>query len=191
MPLIDSTTPDRVVLAAVLWGEARGGGPAAMGDVACVVLNRLAAGWQDTVAKVCLAPWQFSALNPGQPPRAWVTAIPMADRGFVSALQVADDALAGKLIDRTGGADSYFAVSIRAPYWAKPPARHTYTIWLHSFWQVRPTPTHAANVVNVSAHLADPPPLAMPPVALTDRELDAVRTEQLNDGELLRVGSTT
>lgn len=138
----------RAVLAGTVWGEARGGGRAAMEDVASVVLNRVRhpTWWGHDVLSVCLDPWQFSCWNgrlPGQPldpnfPKT-IAATP-ADPSFALALAVADDALAGRLVDHTLGADSYFAIGITPPDWTAR-ATHTVDRWQHSFWRVmRPAP---------------------------------------------------
>lgn len=143
MPVINAATPARVVLAATAWGEARGGGLSGMTDVLSVVMNRAARGWAASPAGVCLARLQFSCLNPGSSSAAEIAAVALTEPSFALALGLADRALAGRLGDMTGGADSYFATSIAAPYWAHPPAVHTVTRWLHSFWRVRPAGTPA------------------------------------------------
>ena len=149
-PSFDLTSP-RMVLAGTVYGEARGGGASGMADVASVVMNRRSGGWDhSTVVGVCLAPLQFSCWNGNDPNRAEILAAPVRDpETWAGALAVADAALAGAP-DHTLGADSYFAVSIRPPYWAKAPAVHTVTRWEHSFWCTRPGRPQAT----VSAHAA-------------------------------------
>jgi hypothetical protein len=160
-----------------------------MRDVAAVVLNRVhhPIWWGDDVLSVCHAPWQFSCWNAGQDynHRAML-AVDETNALFVLALQVADEALAGKLVDMTGGADSYFAVTIEPPAWAHPPSIHTTTRWLHSFWRTTllrartAPPGPGTGPANASAHGAglkadgDPPP---------DSLADA-----LNEAELARLG---
>ena len=117
-------------------------------------LGRAAAGQErlgpDAVA-VCLAPAQFSCWSDAN--RARIEIAYRADpAGWALALDVADAALAGRLPDRTCGADSYYALSMKHPaYWAKAPARHVYSDRWHSFWLVR---THAATSTG-SAVVAD------------------------------------
>ena len=54
-----------------IWGEARGEGEPGMTAVAHVLLNRLKDGrWGTALGSVCLAPYQFSCWNIGDPNRA-------------------------------------------------------------------------------------------------------------------------
>lgn len=108
------------VLARTLWGEARGEGEQGMQAVACVVLNRAAKkGWMGkTVAEVCLKPWQFSCWNADDPNREKLLKVGPADPQFKIALQVATDALAGRLKDYTFGSTHYHTTVI-SPKWAK------------------------------------------------------------------------
>ena len=144
VPVLDANTPDRIALAAVVLGEARGGGRQAMENVASVVMNRFRDGWQPSIASVCMAPWQFSCLNCGDVNRNKLLHMSETDPAFGVALGIADRAIAGEIIDATHGADSYFATSIRPPYWAKAPAYHTVTLWRHSFWRVHPVAPRSA-----------------------------------------------
>lgn len=106
-------------LARTIWSEARGDGTAGMTAVANVVMNRVKDGgwWGSTVCSVCLCPEQFSCWDGDDPNRAKLLAVTDADPQFVEAQGIATQAVAGKLADTTGGADSYYAVSIPAPYW--------------------------------------------------------------------------
>ena len=153
------------IYAQTMWGEARGGGLAAMEDVGCVILRRVVIGgsWGSSVAAVCQAPWQFSSWNENDPNRDKMRAVTIADPSFALAMHAAALGLAGKLVDRTGGADSYFAVGIPTPYWARDPrSHHTATIWRHTFWQTR---TPSAPRSNISAHVT------MTPAELSDADI--------------------
>jgi spore germination cell wall hydrolase CwlJ-like protein len=137
------------VLARVVWGEARSTGAPGMRHVASVIMNRAAhPGWWGTdVVSVCLAPWQFSCLNEGDPNRPKLEAVTEADGWFAIAKSIATQAIAGQLSDETFGADSYFALTMPTkPRWTTS-AQHTFSDGWHSFWI-----THATSVQNVSVH---------------------------------------
>lgn len=80
--------PADTLVAATMWGEARGEGLVGMLAVGGVIYNRVATGrglWS-TLTKVCLQPWQFSCWNVNDPnsaklhdpqnhdPNAWLKA---------------------------------------------------------------------------------------------------------------------
>ena len=110
---------DIEVLARTMWAEARGEGVDGMKAVASVVLNRKAhRRWPNEISAVCQQPWQFSCWNPGDPNRAKLLAVTSKDVMFSLAMGIARDALAGELVDATGGADHYHAKSV-SPSWAK------------------------------------------------------------------------
>ena len=112
----------RLALARTVYGEARGEGAAGMEAVASVVMNRAGVGgwWGDTVLSVVHQPYQFSAWNEGDPNRALILSkLPFqGDALFNQAWEIAGDAMAGELPDRTGGATHYHADSI-SPGWAR------------------------------------------------------------------------
>lgn len=125
------------ILARTVWAEARGDGRRGMEAVACVILNRAAhpRWWGKDVLSVCRAPWQFSCWLPDDPNLPKLKSATGADPSFVTALAVADDALSGRLVDPTGGADSYFAIGTPEPEWAAS-AVHTCNIIGHAFYRV-------------------------------------------------------
>lgn len=109
-------------LARTIWGEARGEGITGMQDIACVVMNRVAKArwWGHDVVSVCRKAWQFSCWNAADPNREKLEKVTDADPQFRQALQIAADAIAGKLHDRTGGATSYYDIRMpKLPEWAK------------------------------------------------------------------------
>jgi N-acetylmuramoyl-L-alanine amidase len=75
--------------------------------------------WGSDVSTVVAKKWQYSSMTaPGDPQLIkWPTS---ADPEWSQCLQVAIDALDGRLVPTCPGADSYFDVSIPAPAWAKP-----------------------------------------------------------------------
>lgn len=109
------------ILARTLWGEARGEGRHGMEAVAAVILNRAAhpRWWGSNIIQVCTAPMQFSCWSWGDPNRPKLVSVTGADPAFVTALAVAEQAVAGKLVDPTNGADSYYAAGTPEPAWAE------------------------------------------------------------------------
>lgn len=114
-------------LARTIWGEARGEGYAGMEAVASVVMNRFKVSrakgkfwWGNTVKEICLKPWQFSCWNPTDANSRRVRQVTEADSAFRQALEIAQRAVAGQLVDRTRGATHYYAYKvISAPSWAR------------------------------------------------------------------------
>ncbi len=106
-------------LARTLWGEARGEGRTGMAAVACVVLNRVARGgwWGDTIVSVCRMPKQFSCWNAGTRSLQAVQAVTPADPAFGTAIEVARQAVDGRLADFTHGALHYHTVDVQ-PRWS-------------------------------------------------------------------------
>lgn len=113
------------IVAATLWGEARGQGKEGMRAVAWVVANRLRRKYQgkSSCAAVCQAPFQFSCWNandPNLPRMRRIAAAP--DAPYLEACAIARElvtsGLQGK--DPTNGATHYYARSLRPPaYWAR------------------------------------------------------------------------
>lgn len=150
MPL-DLTVPS-TVLAGTIYGECRGGGRPGMEDVAAVIMNRVAGGWQANVIAVCLAHAQFSCWSDSN--RQVIEDAPSASPAVWGiALDIADEAMGGTLTNRVCGADSYYALTMRRPaFWAKPPGRHVYSDRWHAFWTLQ----HARPVApNTSIHGAE------------------------------------
>ena len=72
--------------------------------------------WGHDVTSVCRARAQFSCWNPGDPNRAKLAAVDTADPEFRLALEIAGDAMAGRLADPTFGATSYRRADQPWPY---------------------------------------------------------------------------
>lgn len=79
---IDKLT-DLQVVAATLWGEARGEGVEGMIAVAHVIANRARKGgwWGSTPRDVCLKKWQFSCWNENDPNREKIIAYAQRQNG--------------------------------------------------------------------------------------------------------------
>lgn len=153
------------ILARTLWAEARSEGRGGMEAVASVVLNRAAhpRWWGHDIGTVCLKPRQFSCWNRDDPQFEAIRRVTIADPLFQVAHDVAAKAVAGEVLDRTGGADSYYAPAACAtPVWGHgPPCA---VLGAHRFFRVE---------------LPPPAPLKPAPSARS--------TADLNAAELARV----
>lgn len=130
---------DTEVLARTLWGEARGEGITGMTAVACVAMNRANSsirwwGGPD-VRSICLKPFQFSCWNKRDPNRPKLLELTEEDPIFEQALGIASNAVAGRIIDPTGGADSYRVIGAPA-HWAEG-LKPTAVIGRHEFFVTR------------------------------------------------------
>jgi N-acetylmuramoyl-L-alanine amidase len=122
--MIDLTS-DLQVLAATVYGEARGDGRLGQEAVACVVTNRVALRHvtdrkqfgDGTVRGCCLVPEQFSCWNRGDPNRAKLFALDFvtAEASLSGCIAVAAQALAGALADPTHGATFYKVSTLAWP----------------------------------------------------------------------------
>lgn len=114
---------DVVTLARTLWGEARGESMDGQIAVAWVIRNRATrarfagrlVGRQGATAHVCLAPWQFSCWNEGDPNRAKL--LVLREDQCRGEIGVASDVLDGLVADPTNGADHYHTID--PPPWAE------------------------------------------------------------------------
>lgn len=124
------------ILARTIWGEARGDGRVGMTAVANVIVNRAnnPRWWGQDISTCCLAPWQFSCWNENDPNLAKLESVTGADPQFVTALAIAQEAVAGKLADTTLGADSYYAIGSSTPSWVAT-ATPTCHIIHHAFFR--------------------------------------------------------
>lgn len=139
---------DLVTLARTLWGEARGEPDDGKAAVAWVIRNRASragfagglVGKSGAVAKVCLAPWQFSCWNEGDPNRAKL--LTLSDDRCEHERAIALAVLEGDIADPTHGADHYHTIA--RPGWAQqwPPSwaaamRETARFGGHVFYDSR------------------------------------------------------
>ena len=112
-------------MALTMWGEARGGGEEAMRAVGHVIDNRRRAGMHGRfVTETVSEAFQFSCWNPGDPNRAAmmnVDSLPAGSgdhRRWLAAKAIAEQILAGRSADPTGGALFYHSVEV-APAWSR------------------------------------------------------------------------
>jgi len=140
VPAVDPVEKDW--LARTCWGEARGEGKAGQRAVASVILNRIEhRRYPSTVQAVVRQRWQFSMWNAGEPNGIAASAVTDADAQFRSCLEVADEALTGRLVDATGGATLYYSPSAMRPPGSVPSdwnfdvLRFTVQIGKHRFYK--------------------------------------------------------
>lgn len=112
-----SELSDLDLLSLCVWREARGEGILAKRGVAHVVLNRVAqpSWWGSSIQTVILHPFQFTSFNQGdQNSDKWPEE---EDPSWTDSATLAENAMNGEE-DITGGATSYYDISIPAPAWS-------------------------------------------------------------------------
>jgi len=119
MPSLAKTTTELFYLAFAVWREARGEDEEVRRAVAWSIRNRVdrPKWWGKTYDEVITKRWQYSSLtDPNDPQlgRAWPR---LSDASWIECLQIADDVINGVSYNPTIGADSYYDISIPAPYW--------------------------------------------------------------------------
>ncbi|MEB2621400.1 cell wall hydrolase [Pseudomonas sp. YuFO8] len=136
-----TTEKDRDVLARTLWGEARGESLIGLIAVAWTIRNRVNDGkakswWGEGYTGVCQKPYQFSCWNKNDPNYAYLGgAKPIPFREFAQAQIAADQVIAGKVPDPTGGATHYHATTmVKPPTWIVG-AKRTTTLGRHVFFK--------------------------------------------------------
>lgn len=136
-----ATDNDRDILARTLWGEARGESLAGQVAVAWTIRNRVNDGkakswWGEGYADVCQKPYQFSCWNRNDPNYVYLSgAKPIPFREFAQAQIAADQVLADKVADPTGGATHYYATTMpKPPVWTKG-AYQTLKLGHHIFFK--------------------------------------------------------
>lgn len=173
------------VMARTLWGEARSCGGNGMRHVASVILNRASheCWWGISIVTVCRQPWQFSCWNPDDPNLPKLLAVTDANSDFRLALSIAQTAVTRQLPDLTYGADSYYALSMKAPpYWAAKGVRTMVDGW-HAFYRtVAPAPPGTSPDVRVVSIHA---PVVAAPASLDafmarERMADDLNADELN-----------
>ena len=116
---------DDILLACLLWGEARGETPEAQYAVGCVVRNRVLAGRYggNTWKGVILRPKQFSCFNPQDINRKKLLDPLEWDKPAVweRCYAVARSILDGEALDTTKRSTHYHdkTLDLRPPFWAK------------------------------------------------------------------------
>jgi hypothetical protein len=99
-------------------GEARGEGQAGQIAVAWTIRNRVNDGktsswWGEGYSGVCLKAWQFSCWNKNDPNLGYLSGAKLIPfREFAQAQIAADQIMAGKVPDSTGGATHYYATTM-------------------------------------------------------------------------------
>ncbi|HEX8620973.1 MAG TPA: cell wall hydrolase [Allosphingosinicella sp.] len=111
-------------MALTMWGEARSGGEAAMRAVGHVIDNRRRSGAHGTYATETVSEaWQFSCWNKGDPNYRAILNVDSLrpDSGdhamWLAAKRVAEEILAGRSADPTGGALFYHTAAV-SPRWS-------------------------------------------------------------------------
>jgi len=132
---------DRDILARTLWGEARGESLSGQVAVAWTIRNRVFDGktkswWGEGFAGVCQKPYQFSCWNKNDRNYAYLSgAKPIPFREFAQAQIAADQVMAGKVPDPTGGATHYYATTmLKPPIWTNG-AKCTLKLGRHLFFK--------------------------------------------------------
>ena len=129
------------IVAATLWGEARGEGEIGMQAVMNVIMNR-AKGDFSKASKIVLKPKQFSMWNKIPDPEASALNLareirrtkPQDEASYMKAIEIVDKAATGKLPDITDGATFYVSPKKASPDWAKKMIK-TKTIGNHDFYK--------------------------------------------------------
>lgn len=115
------TWPDHLIVAATIWGEARGERADGKVAVAWTIRHRARRPrwWGRDWRSVCLKPWQFSCWNENDPNRAKLADPTRWDKPevWLECLAVAVVVMAGGVPDPVNGATHYHTRQIR-PAWA-------------------------------------------------------------------------
>lgn len=114
-------TDDTEVLARTLFGEAEAQDKADAIAIASVALNRTKHPklWPASISGVCLQPKAFSCWNGDNPRLPTIRAVDGRNKWYSYCYGIAAKAVAGELVDPTGGATHYFASYIDWPKWAE------------------------------------------------------------------------
>ena len=112
---------DTTILALCVWREARNQKLDAQVGVAFSILNRVQkpSWWGNDVLSVVFKKWQFSSFTDPHDRQLTTWPAPTAD-SWLTALAVAEQALAGVVANPVPHADSYYDDSIAPPEWATP-----------------------------------------------------------------------
>ena len=75
--------------------------------------------WRTSLRSILLHPWQYSCFNRGDPNRSKLISVTETDPEYAVAMQLAADALSGKLPDITNSATHYYDDRMPSmPSWA-------------------------------------------------------------------------
>lgn len=120
-------------IARTAYGEARGEGYYGMRLVAEVIINRMKdRRWPKTAKGVVLQKWQFSCWNSNDPNREAILSVNLHNPFYREAYHATINA--AKMEDISKGANHYFSMSIKMPWWAKK-MKHTLTYGRHRFYK--------------------------------------------------------
>lgn len=118
-----SKDSDEVLLARMIFGEARNCSDTEKAAVAYTVMNRTKDGkkWNGTsLREVILCPWQYSCFNKNDPNSDKLKDPERYDqKAFENCLQIARQVISGETKDPTNGATHYFNPNSANPSWAK------------------------------------------------------------------------
>lgn len=121
-PLDTDKLDDRNIIARTAWGEARGLGAGGMHATINTIQNRFLSGirwWGHSLRTICLHSYQFSCWDQDDPNRSKLMEVTEDDREFRYALQLSDQALAGKLPDIVNFSTHYYDKRMaKPPEWA-------------------------------------------------------------------------
>lgn len=117
--LIDYSIYERVMLALLVWREARGELHQAKVAVCFSVMNRVEnpKWWGKTLGEVIAKKWQYSSMAAPGDPNLIQYPLPQ-DLSFKDALATVNAVLGGKVVNPVPRADSYWDDSIARPQWA-------------------------------------------------------------------------
>jgi len=120
--ILDFKAYQEVLLALLIWREARGEDEMAQTAVACCVRERVRhpGWWGDDWVSVCSLKYQFSSLGAPNDPQLIVWP-QQFNKEFAVCLEIASGVIAGHIQHPAPGANSYFDDSIKnhPPDWAK------------------------------------------------------------------------
>jgi N-acetylmuramoyl-L-alanine amidase len=104
---------DLEIGARTIWMEARGEGDTGMLAAAWVLANRYrTGGFGNTVAQVCLKPYQFSCWNTSDPNRTDVAVLDYTDPILLKCRSFLSVAMVGQSHDPTLGATHYVSIAV-------------------------------------------------------------------------------
>jgi len=107
------------IMARTMYGEAEADNEQDALAIGCVIRNRAkyARFWPNSIAGVCLQPWQFSCWNPGDPNRQRI--LVASDIWFERCKQMAAQIIKDEVRDMTARSTHYYETGIKKPKWAK------------------------------------------------------------------------